>query len=224
MGGTKEKDGYLSVGITGGIGAGKSVVSEILRSMGYPVYDADSASKKLCDTDEDLRQRLTEAFGTSIYDGSKLKRSALAAIIFNDEAKKKEAEAIIHPVVVEDYRAYVRHVEDKVELLDKPRFDNFLLKPTEEKAKLVFVESAVLLSSPLKEVTQRVVLVRASEKCRVKRVGMRDGVGSDVVNQRIRAQQKEEEMLAQSNFVIENEENSELIPQILELLRFINNE
>lgn len=213
----------LLVGITGGIGAGKSVVSRILRSMGYAVYDADTASKDLCDNDDALRARLIQTFGPSVYDGTSLNRSVFAQIIFHDETKRAKAESIIHPEVLNDLMAFARHVVNQPTLFDGARYENFLLDDRSAGNRtIVFVESAILLSSPLKDVTRRNVLVRATEECRVRRVMERDATPLESVKRRIAAQMTDLDMLPFCHFVIENNDNSELLPQVIELLRFLN--
>ncbi len=217
------KSDPLFVGITGGIGAGKSVVSGILRSMGYAVYDADAASKALCDNDEALRTRLIQAFGPSVYDGTRLNRFVFAQIIFQDETQRAKAESIIHPEVVNDLMAFARHVVSLPALFDGARYENFLLgdRCCGDRS-IVFVESAILMSSPLKDVTRLNVLVKASEECRTRRALVRDSSSLEEVKRRIAVQKSESELLPYCHFVIDNNDNIELLPQIIELLRFLN--
>lgn len=96
----------LKIGITGGIGSGKSVVSELFRIHDIPVYDADSQAKRLNDTSPAIREKLIAQFGTQIYTENKLNKSAFAAIIFSDTEKLQQANAIIHPYLLEDFKRW----------------------------------------------------------------------------------------------------------------------
>ena len=115
----------LKVGITGGIGSGKSVVSDIIRLLGYPVYSSDERAKELSDTNAHIRKALVALFGDDMYEDNHLNRTLLASSIFSDTTKIAEVNAIIHPVVFADFNQWCK----------------------EQTSRLVFAESAIIVES-----------------------------------------------------------------------------
>lgn len=180
-------------GVTGGIGSGKSTVCAILQNMGFPVFYADTESKLLCDTDKLLKQELQHAFGNSIYTSSGLlNRQAFASIIFSDNEKLQIANQIIHPAV-------------------RKAFQNWVSK---QKSIIVCIESAILLQSELQYAVDKVLLVTANENIRLRRVMMRDSVTEKQVRDRMGKQQFDEITMKKAHYIIVNDNNELLIPQI----------
>lgn len=160
-----------TIAVTGGIGGGKSTVCEILRGQGIPVYDSDSAAKRLYAADESLLDSIEEAFGCSIRqpDGS-LDTSKLASIVFSSTEKLKTLEAIVHPAVKRDFLRWKAAQAEK----DVP---------------YCVIESAIILSKPeFLTLADKVVLVDAPLAVRLKRACERDGSDQADVIRRMAAQ------------------------------------
>ncbi|MDR3704525.1 MAG: dephospho-CoA kinase [Paludibacteraceae bacterium] len=190
----------IKIGITGGIGSGKTIISSLLKGMGYPVFDADTESKRLCNEYEPLKQKLTVAFGKEIYDNTgQLNKAAFATIIFNDPRKLQLANSIIHPQVIEAFLAWAAC----------------------NQSKLVFVESAILLECALESQVDKIVVVTAPEDVRIQRVMSREGVGAEAVKARMKNQLPEPQRLAKADYVISNDYVTPVIPQVEEMLQSV---
>lgn len=183
----------LLVGLTGGIGSGKTTVCEVLRVLGVPVFDADGAGKRLLDEDPELRSAVIERFGAAIYPGGTLDRKALAALVFNDKEALKALNALVHPAV--------RHA--------------FKIWASEQQAPYVIMESALLADNGGHAAFDRMIVVSAPEPLRIARVMKRDGVGEEAVKARLRNQVAEEERLRIADFVVVNDDTQLVIPQVL---------
>ncbi len=190
------------VGITGGIGSGKSVVSRFLRAMGYAVYDSDAEAKRIMDGDEALKKQLSEIFGADIYAVGRLDRRALAGKVFSDASALARLNAAVHPAVRADFRRWAEAHGD---------------------APIVFMESAILAESGFTDMVDAVWLVEAPEEIRVARIVRRDSCSSQEARQRIRAQWSDEIKERYASVVLHNDDKTPLIPQILGALqnRFI---
>ncbi|MBQ2591557.1 MAG: dephospho-CoA kinase [Paludibacteraceae bacterium] len=186
------------VGITGGIGSGKSVVSKALRAMGYKVYDADSNSKRLCATNEALKNALTNAFGNIYNEDGTLNKALFASIIFNDAAQLAKANAIIHPFVTKDFLEWSERV-----------FSN---------NGIVFVESAILIESELKNHVEKVINVSTDENERLSRIIKRDRCTEESARARINSQMPERKRAEAADFIIMNGDDDFITPQIEKLL------
>ena len=190
----------LQIGITGGIGAGKSLVCRIFQSLGVPIYDADSHAKNLMTTDGILVDQIKKEFGTLSYDErGGLNRKYLSGTVFNDETKLSKLNSLVHPRVALDY-------------------DRWL---AEHKASpYVIKEAALLFESGSSALLDKIVVVTAPEKMRVQRVLKRDPqrTEQDVINI-IRNQMTEEEKLKRADAVIQNNETELVVPQVLKLHR-----
>lgn len=156
----------MIIGITGGIGSGKSVVAQMLRAMGHKVYDSDSEAKRLMNTSPQLRQKLMEAFGSEIYRDGTLDSKALAAIIFNRPEARGRVNAIVHPVVKEHMMQWARQA------CSEP----------------VWVETAILRESGLDAVVDRAWIVEAPLEVRITRVASRDSASREQIEARIASQ------------------------------------
>jgi len=182
------------IALTGGIGAGKSVVARALRVMGYPVYDCDSRAKQLMNTDAAVVQAITERFGRESYTAAgELDRKRLASIIFSDDAARLDVNAIVHPAVTRDLLQWAQAASTS----------------------LAFVETALIAESGLQRVVHAVWNVEAPTAVRIARVVARNGLTPQQVQQRIDAQQALRPAGAQ---VIVNDDHEPLLPQLLNLL------
>jgi dephospho-CoA kinase len=188
------------VGLTGGIGSGKSTVAELLRVYGIPVYDSDSRSKLLCQTDKELIVSLKLLFGENIYlpDG-RLNRPYMAKALFEDKALLQVSNNLIHPAVGRDFTKWAERQD----------------------APLVVQETAILFEAGLEKRYDVVVCVTAPEALRLKRTCQRNGLQEEEVLARMRHQLPEEERIRRSDFVLVNDEIAPLIPQLEDLLKKI---
>lgn len=192
----------IKVGITGGIGSGKSVVCKIFQQLGILVYSADIEAKKLYDDDE-VRQKVKTIFGDSVIDKhGKLNKKALSEIIFKDNDLREKLNAIIHPAVKEHFSKW----------LSLHEHEKYILK-----------EAAILFESGTNKGLDYVITVSAPSELRIKRTMQRDGIGEEEVKRRIKTQMSEEEKIKRSDFVIVNDETQLLIPQVLKIHQLLKN-
>ena len=188
------------IGITGGIGCGKSVVSSLLRLMGVPVYDCDSEAKRLMHENVVIREALIAAAGDKVYDSiGNLNRTYLASYMFGNAERVALVNSIVHPVVRADFKEWAKRVEEKI----------------------VAVESAILFEAEMEADVDAVWLVYASEAVRLQRAIMRDGACEDAVRSRMRCQMSEQEYMERADVVIHNDERYSLIAQVKESLLLI---
>lgn len=184
------------IGITGGIGSGKSVVSNLLRVMGYRVYDTDSEARRLMNTSPELKRQIAEAFGDDIYAGGSLNRPLLASRAFGHPDRVARLNAIVHPAVRIDFDRWSHSRPDE----------------------LCFVESAILYESHLDRLVDEVWLVIAPEALRIERVQQRSGLTVDEVRRRMASQMDEEERRRRATHILCNDGRQSLIAAVLSLL------
>src|SRR5690554_458977 len=186
----------LNIGITGGIGSGKSLVCRIFSVLGISVYDADQEAKALMNTHPDLIGALKNAFGDQVYDAEgQLNRAYLAAEVFGDQQKLNRLNSIVHPIVI----------QAGVEWM------NAQAGPYSGK------EGALLFESGSHQANDYNILVFAPTEERINRVMARDRVSKEQVLARMEKQMPEEEKMNLADFVIYNDGTQALIPQVLEL-------
>lgn len=190
----------IRLGITGGIGSGKSVVSKLLRIMDVPVYDSDTESKRLTVQDATIRQQLIDWVGPSVYlaNGS-LNKPYFASCVFSSSENASKANAIIHPVVKRDFLEWAERQEQAGH-------------------QLCAIESAILYEAKFEDVVEAVVMVSASLDTRIQRTMQRDGASYEVVMERIKRQMDDAEKIQKADFVVYNEEDRPLIPQLSEII------
>lgn len=190
----------VKVGITGGIGSGKSVVSRIVSAMGYPVYDCDRNAANIMLTDNAVIAKLKELVGDDAYlpDGN-LNKPVIASFLYRDKSNREALNAIVHPAVFEDFKRWC----------------------SETDGKLVFVESAILFESGLDKYVDFSVMVSASRETRIERIMNRDGITKEQAESRIASQMPDEEKAGLCDFVIYNGRNSRIVPQIYSLFKRI---
>lgn len=182
------------IAITGGIGTGKSVVSRVLRVMGYPVYDCDSEAKRLMTTDDTLIQGIKKLLGDEAYlpDGT-LNRSFVSSRIFADSSLVAAMNALVHPAVLTDIERWAQATGSE----------------------LNFVETALLRESNMASIIQGVWTVTAPIDVRIERVARRSGLTEEQTRARIASQSNE---LIENAAVIINDNSTPVLPQILNLL------
>ena len=187
----------MVVGITGGIGSGKSLISRLLRMRGFAVYDSDTRAKALYDEDEMLRSELIHQFGEHLYKDGVLDRRALATVVFSDAQKLAALDALVHPAVFRDFELWRSAHSDKI----------------------VFVESALLLQTDFRNLVDRVVLVDAPLEVRLQRAAQRDGTTECQIAQRAARQLSSDEMRQMADFVIINDDSQSVLIQVDTLVK-----
>jgi dephospho-CoA kinase len=185
----------LRIGITGGIGSGKSTVSKIFEVLGVPVYYADDASKRLMNEDEELKEKLRSVFGEGVYVDGKLNRQYLSSIVFNDPLKLALLNSIVHPATIKDA-------------------EDWMLQQT---APYAIKEAALIFESGSQEYLDKVIGVYAPAAVRIHRVMQRDNVTKEEVLGRMSKQIDEDIKMRLCDYVIKNDEQELLIPQVIKL-------
>lgn len=187
----------ISVGITGGIGSGKSVVCRLFSLLGAPVFVADLESRRLLNIHPQIREMLVAEFGKDIYAGCFIDRQRFADIIFSDPSKLQKANEIIHPVVRSSFQEW----------------------RSKQNASLVIEETAILFESGAWHDMDKIILVTAPETIRINRVKTRDGLSTEQVYSRIKHQMSEEEKMKRADYVIENDGVQPVLPQVLKIYK-----
>lgn len=185
------------VGITGGIGSGKSVVSRMLSDRGVAVYTSDSRAKEIMATDEGVRRELVERFGDKVFEGGVLNRAYLAERVFSSSEELAALNAIVHPAVMADFERWA----------------------DAEQGDYVVLESAILFESGFDRCVDVAVAVMAPEELRIERVMERDGVTREQAKERIRHQLTDDERCSRSKYAIVNIELDELEDDVEQLHR-----
>ncbi len=185
----------LKIGLTGGIGSGKSTVAKMFELLDVPVYYADEASKRLYQTDKDLMLALKKHFGEDIYTNEQLNRSRLAAIVFKDKSKLELLNSLVHPLTIRDAQEWMQK-----------QTTSYLIK-----------EAALLFETGSVAGLDYVIGVYAPTHIRIKRVMDRDKVAREDVLNRMNKQIDENIKMRLCDFVIVNNEQELVIPQVLEL-------
>ncbi|GHT51845.1 dephospho-CoA kinase [Bacteroidia bacterium] len=188
-----------TIGITGGIGSGKSIVSKLLDINGIPVYDSDREAKRLTAILPAIREKLTARFGTGLYRDGQLDKTRLAALIFNDKTALEFVNSVIHPEVTRDFWAWK--------------------KQHEATNRAVALESAILFESGLAQLTDVTVTVSAPLQTKIERVKRRDNLSEQSITERINNQMTDEARAQLADYIIVNDDRQALIPQVELLLQ-----
>lgn len=188
------------VGITGGIGSGKSTVCAILAEFGVAVYDSDSRAKRLMNEDNTLRERLAERFGSEVYCAEGLNRIYLAERVFGNPEELKALNAIVHPAVMDD-------------------FDRWAL---EQEGSYVVLESAILFEASLDRRVDVSVAVMAPEELRIERAMQRDGAQREQIVARMNNQISDQERVERAKYTIVNIDIDNLRSDVEQLHRRLN--
>ncbi|WAC09825.1 dephospho-CoA kinase [Dyadobacter pollutisoli] len=187
----------LQIGVTGGIGSGKSIVCQVFSCLEIPVYHADSRAKWLTNHEPEIREKVTDLLGPESYDSSGMyNTSFVASVVFKDEKLLKKLNAIIHPVVMRDTQHWVS------EHADSP----YVLK-----------EAAIMNAAGQGNSLDYVVVVHAPEDLRIKRILQRDNRSELEIRSIIKRQASDESRKQIADFIITNDETAALIPQVLHL-------
>ena len=173
----------IKVGLTGGIGSGKSTVSKILISKGFSVYNSDNRAKWLMNNNDNLKSNIISIFGNKAYLKGSLNRKYISAKVFNDSLKLKALNNLVHPLVAIDFKNWLLHQKSK---------------------DFVFKEAAILIESGAHKEMDKIIVVSCPESIRLERVLKRDGNSPGLVKKRMQNQLSETEKINHADFVVKN--------------------
>lgn len=185
----------LKIGLTGGIGSGKTTVAKIFELLNVPVYYADEASKRLYHTDKDLMAAIKKHFGEDVYTNEMLNRAKLAAIVFNDPEKLELLNRLVHPPTIRDAQEWMQR----------------------QTSPYIIKEAALLFESGSAEGLDYIIGVTSPVHLRIKRVMDRDRLTREEILNRAARQIDEDIKMRLCDFVIVNNEQQLVIPQVLQL-------
>lgn len=183
------------LGVTGGIGSGKSTVCKIFNVLGIPVFSADDEGRIIMDTDTRLRDDLNNLIGEDLYASGELNRGRLASIIFNDSDLLDSVNSLVHPLVFNEFSEWCK----------------------QQNADYIIFEAAILFEAGAEELVDKILAVVAPLEERVDRVIERNKMTREQVMERVKNQISDEEMIKRSDFYIDNSDNLMIIPQVLEI-------
>ncbi len=185
----------IRVGLTGGIGSGKSTVARVFEVLGIPVYYADEATRQLMNTDEILKKEIINNFGEESYSNGQLNRPYIASIVFNDKEKLELLNALTHPATIRHANAWMQ----------------------QQTSPYVIKEAALIFESGSAENLDYVIGVSAPKPLRIQRVMERDHISAEEVQKRMSRQLSEEMKMKLCDFVLVNNDSDLLTPQVLAL-------
>lgn len=185
----------LRIGLTGGIGSGKSTVAKVFEVLGIPVYYADEAAKHLMNEDPQLREQLLQHFGPGTYDNGVLNRKYLAGIVFNDPTQLELLNSLVHPVTIRDGERWM----------------------AQQTSPYAIKEAALIFESGSQSHLDHVIGVSAPDALRIHRTMQRDHITRDEVIARMGKQIKQVIKMRLCDFVIYNDEQQALMPQVMQL-------
>ncbi len=186
----------LKLGITGGIGSGKSTVCGIFARMGVPVYNADERAKWLVDHHPSMQQAISDVFGEKSFENGKYNREYIASIVFKDKTMLEKLNSIIHPVVLQDWEEFC--IEHKS--------DTYVIK-----------EAAIMLEAGGRDTIDKIVLVHSPAELRIQRLMERDQLDRKAIELRMNSQMPEEEKMKLADYIIYNDNEHSLIEQVQNL-------
>jgi dephospho-CoA kinase len=184
----------IKIGLTGGIGSGKTTVAKIFESNGIPVYYADLEAKKLMNENPEIIRKIIKKFGKKAYSENKLNTGYIAGIVFKNPQKLKELEAIVHPEVKKDFIRWTK----------------------QQKSDIIVLENAILHRSGMDKDVDLIISITSEPEKRIERVVSRDNISREEVLQRINNQKKEVEMLKNSDIIINNDETKQKLQKKIE--------
>ena len=186
----------IKLGLTGGIGSGKSTVARVFRVLGVPIYNSDERAKALYVESSDVKQAVIDLLGDAAYlDNGYLDRDYVGQRVFQDQKLLHQLNEIIHPAVGRDFNTWVER----------------------QKFPYIIKEAAILFESGAHRGVDKVLAVTAPDEMRIERVMQRDGVTADEVTRRMAHQMNQNELVERSNFVIVNDNQRLIVPQILKI-------
>lgn len=184
------------IGITGGIGVGKSYVSNILRKMNYPVYNSDVIAKELLENDPNLMSLIKNNFGDEIYSDNKINKALVASIIFSNDNLLNKFNAIVHPYVFKDFKKWCEN----------------------QQSEIIFKEAAILFESDAAKDLDSIICVIASKDVRIKRIISRDNKTVDEIEKIMSKQMDQQKKEGLSDYVIKNDGDTSVLLQLDKIL------
>lgn len=188
---------YLKIGITGGIGSGKSTIAHLIERMGYPVFYADREAKDIINHQPNIRAALIELLGREAFIGNEFNRPYVAAIVFKDSTRLAQLNTIVHPAVLTAFEHWCKM----------------------QKSRLVFLESAILFESGWESHFDYIINVDAPVETRIKRVMKRDAISEQQIRARMTNQLSDSQRRTKAHFTIDNGDNKLLLQQLLKILK-----
>lgn len=185
----------LRIGLTGGIGSGKTTVAQIFETLGIPVYYADAAAKRIMNDNENLRKKLINHFGASIYNNKELNREQLSRMVFGNDEKLNLLNSLVHPLTIADADEWMQQ-----------QTTTYIIK-----------EAALIFETDVWKYLDKVIGVSAPYELRMQRTMLRDNRSAEQVKARMSKQMEEEEKMSRCDYIIYNNEEELLIPQVMAL-------
>jgi len=183
----------LKVGLTGGIGSGKTTVAQIFEVLSIPVYYADAAARDLMNKDPELKKKIIASFGKDAYKNGELNRAYLGSVVFHDSEKLNLLNSIVHPVTIRDSENWMKN----------------------QKTAYAIKEAALIFEAGIEKYLDYVIGVTAPESLRIQRVVERDHVPIQKVLDRVQHQMDEKEKISRCDFIIQNDGLQPILPQVL---------
>jgi len=185
----------IKVAITGGIGTGKTTISNMFADKGVPVFNSDEIAKKIMNTNSLLKNEIVTAFGDKVYDKNKLNKEYLSDVIFNNESLLKKINSIVHPYVADEFNSWIE----------------------EQDSKYIIYESAIIFENQAEDFFDKIICVTASEEDVISRVMKRNNFSVDKIKSIINKQLPNGAKIQKSDYVIENTNISKLSDKVLEI-------
>lgn len=185
----------LKVGLTGGIGSGKTFVANIFAHLGVPIYCSDIEAKKLYGTDTHLLRQLRKVFGDVIFSNDTLNKKRLASIVFTDSDALAKLNGLVHPVLKKHFNTWVM----------------------EQSSPYVIQEAAILFESGFSKQMDKTIVVAAPEAIRIKRVVERDAASIEEIRKRMQHQLPQEKLISLADYTITADDTTPLLPQVLSI-------
>lgn len=186
----------IKVGLTGGMGSGKTMISSIFEIFGIPVFQADLTARRLLEEDEEIRTSLISWYGEGVYQEGKPDRALIASIVFRQPAQLAKVNGIIHPKVYEEYQAWLKK-----------------LAPVP----FSIHEAAILFESGFNRYLDKTILVTAPEKIRIERIRLRDGLDETQISQRMENQWSDVKKSPLADYLLNNDGCTAVIPQVIKI-------
>lgn len=175
----------MIIGITGGIGSGKSTVAEVIKQLGYPVYNSDLEARKLQNSNPEIIERTKALLGNNAYNEDGLNRAYIASVVFSQPDKLQQLNEIVHPVVKADFISWANQFKNQ---------------------KFIFLECAILFEGGFDVLVDKILLVTASENVRIERVIKRDNLTEEQVRYRMKNQMQEEKRKKMADIVLSTDD------------------
>lgn len=187
----------IKVGLTGGIGSGKTTIARFFELLNIPVYYSDTAAKSLMINNLKIKQQLSDLLGSDVYlENGELNKTYISSKIFTNSAVLKQVNEIVHPFVEEDFHQFCE---------------------THRNQKYIIKESAILIETGLYKKLDKMILVTANIQDRIQRVALRDRLSQEQIQEKINKQLSDSDKILYSDFQIQNDNQQLLIPQVLKI-------